>query len=284
MAFLDLTKANIAYKLALGKIHTNNNRESFNEPESTLSISMGQYAWGQKFHASNPADASNVGIVSSLLTLALVAVSGTDGTGIPSAFYCKLNGAVPADLVGKINPRTGLAYVANDRVGNIIPASAGAVYRAKLFNGAVETTPLDASDWFIDCFAGVVSQETDVPANMINYTAAGTVQAYVYIGKSVADAISSVVATVTSTPVITFYDKKVNGNGIVGIINGVNDTFTIQAIPDTFSEHVYLNGLLLQAGVTNDYVLTGASLVLSSNFIPAVGDVLLISYRVTTVV
>jgi len=274
MSFLDTTKANIAYKLALGKIHTNNNRESFNEPESTVAITMGQYAWADRIHPTDPADASNAGIVSSLLTIDLVAVSGTDGTGKPSAYYCKLGATVPEQLVGKINPRTGSAYAAYDRLGNIIPASAGQAYAPKLFKGAVETTPLDASDWFIDCFAGVVAQETDVPASMIDYSTTSTVQVYVYIGKTVSDAI------VSASTAILFYDKQSVGTGITGTLDGVNDEFTLAHSPDLNSEHIYINGILQNAGVTTDYTISGA--VITFLNIPIALDTLLISYRSTT--
>ena len=279
MSFTDQTKANIAYKLALGKIHTNNGRESFNEPEGTLPISMGQFSWAEKFHATDPAHASNAGIVSSLLTLKLTAVSGTDGTGTPSAYFCYLDSTVPADLVGKINPRTGVAYAANDRIGNIIPASAGAEYRPKLFNGATETTPLDSSDWFIDCFAGVVTQETDVPASMINYGSTGTVQAYVYIGKTVSEAVSGAVAAASAT---TFYDKQTIGSGITGSMDGVNKQFVLSHTPDANSEHVFLNGMLMNAGGTVDYTIAADTITFSNDMVPQSVDSLLVSYRTTS--
>lgn len=273
------TKANIASKLALGKIHTSNSREFFNEPESSLAITMGQFAWAEKLHPTNPSDASNAGIVTSLLTLTLAAVSGTDGTGTSSSYYCKLGGSVPAQLVGKINPRTGAAYAPNDRIGNLIPASAGSAYRPKLFRGAVETTPLDASDWFIDCFAGVVTQEDDAPASMVDYSTTGTVQAYVYIGKTVAEALTSVAAAASS---VAFYDKKTIGNGITGVLDGINDTFTLANAPTAGSEHVYLNGLLQNAGASIDYTISGAVLTFTSACVPLATDSLVVSYRTTS--
>ncbi len=273
MAFLDTTKANIAYKQVLGKIHTNNNRESFNEPESTLPITLGQFAWADKVHPTTPGDSSNSGIVSSLLTFDLVAVSGTDGTGVPSSYYCKLGAVVPSDLVGKINPRTGAAYAAYDRVGNFIPASVHSNYRPKLFKNSTETTPLDASDWFVDCFAGVVTQETDVPASMINYSTGSTVQAYVYIGKTISDAI------IAAGSNIIFYDKKTVGNGITGVVDGSNVIFTLAATPDSGSEHIYINGVLQNAGGSNDYTISGSTITFASAI--RVEDTLMVSYRAT---
>lgn len=271
------SKANLAFKLAVGKVHTSNLRDPCNEPESTQAISMGQFAWAEKIHPVNPSDASNAGIVTSLLTLNLVAVSGTDGTGVPTAYFCRLGAAVPAQLTGKINPRTGSAYAAFDRIGNIVPAMAGAAYRPKLYKGAVETTPLDASDWVIDCFAGVITQESDVPASMVDYGSTGTVQAYIYIGKTVSDAIAVVQAAATT---VTFHDKKTVGRGITGAINGVNTTFVLDNVPDVDSEHFYYNGMLMNAGTTVDYTLTGKTIEFLS-YVPIVGDSLIVSYRTT---
>lgn len=275
MAFLDSSKANIAYKLALGKIHTSNTRESFNEPESTLPITMGQFAWADKIHPSDPAHASNVGIVSSLLTITLVAVSGTDATGKASSYYCKLGASVPTELIGKINPRTGSAYAANDRIGNFIPSSVHQNYRPKLFKGVVETTPLDASDWFVDCFAGVVTQEIDNVAAMIDYSTGGTLQAYIYIGSTITDAIKSAASN------IIFYDKKTVGNGITGVIDGTNAFFSLQADPDIGSEHVYLNGTLQTNGSSADYVITNSIIEFNTLAIPRTSDILTVSYRTT---
>lgn len=275
MSFIDTTKANIAYKLALGKIHTNNNRESFNEPESTMPITLGQYAWADTVHPVNPSDSSNTGVVSSLLTVNLAAVSGTDGTGKPSAYYCKLGASVPTELVGKVNPRTGAVYAAYDRIGNMIPPSAGSAYRPKLFKSGVETAPLDASDWFIDCFAGVVAQETDVPASMIDYTTGGTVQCYIYIGSTVSQAITN------ASTSIRFYDKQAIGSGITGSLDGVNVDFTLSHVPDVNSEHIYINGSLQDIGVDKDYMLSGSTITFSSASTPLSSDNFLISYRTT---
>jgi hypothetical protein len=278
MSFLDTTKANIAFKLALGKTHTNNNREVFNEPQSTQAIVLGQYAWGEKVHPSNPTDASNSGIVSELLTLNLTAVSGTDGTGKYSAYYCSINGTVPSSLSGKINPLTGVAYQNNDRIGNFIPASVHSNYRPKLYKSGVETTPLDASDWFVDCYSGTVIQETDVPASMLDYSTGGTLTAYVYIGKTISDALTAANAAATS---ISFYDKQTVGSGITGTVNGINDTFTLAHVPTSGSEHLFVNGVLQNPGATADYTITGASIVFNTDAIPRAGDILIASYRTT---
>lgn len=273
MAFQDTSKANIAYKLALGKIHTNNLREPANEPESTRAIVAAQYAWGEAIHPTTPSDSSNANIVSSLVTLNLTPVSGTNGTGVYSAYYCVVPNPVPASLAGKINPKTNAVFAVGDRIGNIIPASMGYNYTPRLYKNSTETPPLDASDWFIDCYAGVVSQETDNTGAMIDYSTNGTVQCYVYIGKNVAE---SIVAAGTA---IKFYDKQKVGNGITGVIDGSNKVFTLAHVPNAGSDHVYFNGMLLEQGATEDYTLSGAVITFSDDYTPTTLDKFCVSYR-----
>lgn len=276
MSILDTTKANIAYKLALGRAHTNNSREFFNEPENSQALVMAQNAWASAIHPTDPADPSNAGVVSSLITLNLMPVSGTDSTGKASAYVCVLGAVVPTDLVDKINPRTSAVYAPFDRVGFLIPSFVGAAYTPKLYKNGVETTPLDASDWYIDCYAGIITQETDVPAVMIDYSTGGTVDAYVYIGKTVAEAIAEAGAAAQS---VHFHDKKTVGNGITGATDGVNTVYVLDNVPAAGSEHIYLNGILLRPGAGNDYELSGATITLAGYLKPTANDNFVVSYR-----
>lgn len=54
-----------------------------------------------------------------------------------------------------------------------------------------------------------------------------------------------------STPIKIFSDKEIP----IGNIDGVNNFFILNHIPIEGSEHVYLNGLLQESGVENDYVI-----------------------------
>lgn len=68
---------------------------------------------------------------------------------------------------------------------------------------------------------------------------------------------------------ITF-DKLVTRETPTGVINGVNCVFVLANVPRTGTEQIYLNGILLEPGVDNDYVLTGANVVF--NEAPLVND------------
>jgi len=89
---------------------------------------------------------------------------------------------------------TGSPYTLGDTVGNIIPQSFGIDFRPVLYSDAaatVEIPPSDASDWFIDPFAGVITQEADDIGNMFKTSTSlsgphsGRIKAYIYIGEYV---------------------------------------------------------------------------------------------------
>jgi len=57
--------------------------------------------------------------------------------------------------------------------------------------------------------------------------------------------------------VVTFIDKETPS----GVIDGTNTIFELSHIPIHGSEHVYLNGLLLESGQDNDYVIYGNAIM-----------------------
>ena len=249
MSFILDTFARAAFKRLVGKSHTANTRDPANEPISSNFTLSAKTIWAE--------DASK----SVLVTLTLEGISGTANTGKYAAYRCKIP-SVPAGLVGKINRQTGAAYAPGDYVGDIVPQSFGDAYRPKLFRGAVETPPLDASDWFLDASAGVVTQEEDTPVNMIDYSTTGTLQAYVYTGAFVGNML------------VNYYEDQTIGAGITGDVNGSNCVFTIAHTPIVGSVQVYLNGLR-----TTDYAVSGNTLTLGSSSAPVFASELLVCYR-----
>jgi len=59
-----------------------------------------------------------------------------------------------------------------------------------------------------------------------------------------------------STPIKIFSDKEIP----TGNINGVNSSFTLSYTPIEGSEHIYLNGLLQESGVGNDYIISDSNI------------------------
>ena len=70
----------------------------------------------------------------------------------------------------------------------------------------------------------------------------------------------------------------------VGLIDGTNNTFTPSNNYILGSEQVFVNGILKNEGVDNDYVADGIKIVFTSNAIPKSGDIVLISYWKNVVV
>jgi len=197
MAFIDKTKANYSFKVLQGKAHTANDRELANETIASGLILSANRIFANVIN-STPAHMSNVGVVSELVTLTIKPIAGSDGQnlGTWAGYRCYLEGSIPSTLVGVTNPLTGSAYALGDVIGNIIPQSFGADFRPILYSDAsatVEIPPSDASDWFIDPFAGVITQEADDTGNMFKTSTTltgphnGRVKAYIYIGEYVID-------------------------------------------------------------------------------------------------
>lgn len=195
MALLDKSKASYAFKALLGRAHTSNDRELYNEAIPSGIIVSGTRVFADKI-VPNPNDPANTGIVSGpfLLTLEAVLGSDTQSIGTYLAYRCKLGGIVPGSLTGKINPLTGVAYQANDYVGNIIPQSFGDNFRPILYSDSsatFEIPPSSSADWFIDCFSGVIVQEAGGDGTPFILGGNGRLKAYVYTGRFVTDALAA---------------------------------------------------------------------------------------------
>jgi hypothetical protein len=285
MAFNISTKSNIPFKTILGKAQTSNDRDPANEPAVSKFLMSAQDIWSDKVIATNPSDPANAGVVATgtgtngRIKLNLTPVSGTNNYGgIYSSYYITVPSPVPTGLSGLTNPRTGTTYAVGDVVGNIIPASFGSTYNMYApfpFANNTQTPPTDASDWFVDCYAGILTQETDNIPAMIDYTQANSrIECFVYVGKFVSDRIQGLG---TGGTIYDFYDHQMVGSGITGTQDGINDTFTLAYLPVTGSEMVFLNGVLLL--VSHDYTINGQIIVMQSTAIPKATDIFQISYR-----
>ena len=70
-----------------------------------------------------------------------------------------------------------------------------------------------------------------------------------------------------------FVDKEIPS----GSINGSNTAFSLANTPVAGSEHLYLNGMLLESGAGNDYTISGANITLLT--VPLTGEKLRATYR-----
>lgn len=63
-----------------------------------------------------------------------------------------------------------------------------------------------------------------------------------------------------------------------GVIDGVNDTFTLANTPLSGKLMFFINGLKLEAGPTSDYTITANVITVNSEAIPTPGDKLSVTY------
>ena len=62
-----------------------------------------------------------------------------------------------------------------------------------------------------------------------------------------------------------------------GVINGTNVNFTLNYVPIPGSEHIYLNGILQDEGIDEDYIISGQDVIF--NLPPLNGMKIRCSYR-----
>ena len=216
----------LANNILFGKSLTSKNNYLYNEPFESSPIIQGENIWADSINRISPSHSSNHNIISEFIELELIEIPGTNKL----SHYCRLSENIPNSLINKINPLTKQQYTQYDRVGNLIPNSFGFNFSPRLYYNENEITLLDESNWVIDHFSGIITQEYYKPINKL--------KAYVYIGKNIIQAIQS------SSPNIIFYDRQMINAGITGEIDGVNNIFYLDNIPDLNSEYVFINGIL----------------------------------------
>ncbi|MFW6047284.1 MAG: hypothetical protein ACOCP4_05820, partial [Candidatus Woesearchaeota archaeon] len=219
----------------------------------------------------------------SRLILELDPISGTDNSGTYSAYQVRIpEDGVPAQLQGHTNPFTGSEFEPGDRVGNIVPMTFGFNVRPRLYDDDTEIPISHASDWYLDAYAGVVTQEEDEPSKMVDYGTTGKLHCYVYIGTYVSEKLSGLGSGTT----YQFYENQTIGNGITGDVDGSNKDFVLDNEPITNSQMVYLNGMLQEEG--QDYTITGDTITFmeAPEVVTVDGtdypDKIVVSYRTNT--
>ena len=174
MAFDIISLAKSAFKRSLGKAHTSNAKDLANEAIPSSFQVATQNVFGVVIPNNNPSQAITDGLALDA-TVSRLGLTLDLSSGGKSYFVTVPTGHA---LLGYINSTTGVNYVVGDRVTRIIPQSFGDNYRPILYNNVTEVPPLAAQDWFLDCFAGVVTSEDD-----LSLGATGHLGAYIYIGK-----------------------------------------------------------------------------------------------------
>ena len=169
MAFDAKTERLLSLKKLSGKAHTSNNKGLSNEALPSGVTIAAASVFGQAIPAT-PTDSSLYSITNSVVEyvrLSASFVQGSDTAAGQHSFQLSL----PDDYVANSsNPKKGTGFYTNSGVVNIakgglqlVPPSFGNGYEAKLYHTASSTETqiplLDARDWNLDYFNGIVFQQ-----------------------------------------------------------------------------------------------------------------------------
>jgi len=251
MALNDSAKINLALKKIQGKAQTSNQKDVFNESLGS-NVSIGA---ATIFGKTIPTPASSsyytiVGETVEMLRFQVSPIAGTkDSSGLFQGFELKL----PSNYESvSSNPRRGTGNFVNNKVLNttngalqIVPPSFNSGYTVKAYHtssGAgvtTEITPLDARDWVLDYFNGIVFQQ-DPPSNAAENPV--FVDGFLYIKEFVNELLTSSAGGGGSasaqgpTGALQFH------TGSSGISGSANLTFL------TASSTLFLTGTLVVSG------------------------------------
>ena len=176
MALDDSAKINLALKKIQGKAQTSNQKDVFNESLGS-NVSIGATTiFGKTI--PTPASSSHYTIIGEtveMLRFQVEPIAGTkDDAGLFQGFELKLPSNYEA---ASSNPRRGTGNFINNKVLNttngalqLVPPSFNNGYTVKAYHtssgvgATTEITPLDARDWVLDYFNGIIFQQ-DPPSN-----------------------------------------------------------------------------------------------------------------------
>ena len=179
------------------------------------------------------------------------------------------------------------------RVGDFIPPRYGQGYTVRVYDGSdVEILTTDGSGWFFDYTSGILTFDND-PGGYGWDDSVFKLKVYRYIGQTVDDfTVSSGTlnasdinndSTVLGTTVKDALEA-LDTNGVVArfkynqYLSTVSGTqvFSLADAPVSDTVQIYVNGLLQEPGVGNDYMISGQ--VITFALALELDDVLLASY------
>jgi len=128
--------------------------------------------------------------------------------------------------------------------------------------GSVTTVSVSSGNGF----SGSVTNASTTPAISISTTVTGVL-------KGNGTAISAATAGTDYMAPSDFVIRETPS----GSVNSSNTSFTLANTPLAGTEHLYLNGMLLDSGAGNDYTISGGTITML--FAPATGDKLRCSYQ-----
>lgn len=166
--------------------------------------------------------------------------------------------------------------------GSLYNAGDGLTLSGSSFNVAAADASIQVNADSIAVRKGDASLEVGANGLQVKQGSAGQVYVANSSGVLAPVTLSGDVSSVSSSGSVTLAATVVKTSSIVtretpsGTVNGTNTSFGLAATPVSGTEHVYLNGLLLEPGSGNDYTISGSTITMLSA--PVSGDKIRVSY------
>lgn len=270
MAYDAKTERLLSLKKLSGKAHTSNNKGLSNEALGSGVTIAAASVFGQAIPAA-PNSSSLYTITESVVEYVRLSASfiqGSDTGAGQHGFALTL----PDDYVANSsNPKKGTGFYTNGSVVNsakgglqIVPPSFGNNYEAKLYHTASSTQTqiplLDARDWNLDYFNGVVFQQ-DPPGTGFHSQNPTYVDAFIYIGDYVGSMLGNSGAgdqgatyiVLSNTGSLSGERALTAGNGLTLIDGGAGSSATLRIdnnVVATISGSVFTGAQKFQGGLS----------------------------------
>lgn len=176
------------------------------------------------------------------------------------------------------------------RVGNFIPPRYGQGYTVRVYDGSdVEIFTTDGSGWFFDYTTGILTFDND-PSGYGWDDSAFKIKVYRYIGQTAAN-ITIASGTLNASDINN--DSTVSGTTVKDALETLDNVsrfkynqylstvsgtqvFSLADSPVDDTVQIYVNGLLQEPGIGNDYMISGQVITFALSL--ELDDILLASY------
>ena len=245
MAYDAKTERLLSLKKLSGKAHTSNNKGLSNEALGSGVTIAADSVFGQAIPAS-PNTSSLYTITDSVVEYVRLSASFIQGSDTSSGQH-GFSLTLPDDYVANSsNPKKGTGFYTNGSVVNsskgglqLVPPSFGNSYEAKLYHTAssvqTQIPLLDARDWNLDYFNGIVFQQ-DPPGTGFHNQNPTYVDAFIYIGDYVGSMLGNSGAgdqgatylVMSNTGSLSGERALTAGSGLTLIDGGAGSSATLQ--------------------------------------------------------
>ena len=221
MALSSSSKENISLKKLVGKAHTSNSLEAFNESKTT-SLTLSTSSIFAETISTTPDSSDLYDITANTVEYVRLVATALPESLVDGKFHAfKLS--LPADYVANSsNPKKDtLSFKDSEELHSsigklqLVPPSFSDLYEAKVYYGGNGTKSngtriplLDERSWYLDYFNGILFQE--VPPDDANENPSH-VEAYVYIGNMASTQIESGSVDLSTSSVGDLSDVDITG-------------------------------------------------------------------------